>query len=81
MAKTLYVGNLAWSIGEEDLRRVFAAHVPVRSCRVIRDRLTGRSRGFGFVEIDEADVERAINVLNDAVIGGRPLQVHEAQPR
>jgi RNA recognition motif-containing protein len=48
---------------------------------VIRDRITGRSRGFGFVEVDETDAERAINGLNGAVVSGRPLLVNEAQPR
>jgi RNA recognition motif-containing protein len=78
---TLYVGNLPWSMTEEDLKRVFAAHVTVRSARVIRDRETDRSRGFGFVEVDPAEAQKAITTMNGAVIGGRPLIVNEAQPR
>jgi len=81
VTKTLYVGNLPWSLGEEDLSRAFSAHVTVQSARVITDRETGRSRGFGFVEVAEADVEKAVNAMNGAVIGGRPLIVNEAQPR
>lgn len=79
--KTLYVGNLPWSLTEEDLRQAFAAHVSVHSARVIYNRETGRSRGFGFVEVTEADAEKAITAMNGAVVGGRPLLVNEAQPR
>lgn len=53
MSKTLYVGNLPWSLREEDLKRIFAVHVPIRSVRIITDRDTGRSRGFGFVEVND----------------------------
>lgn len=81
MVKTLYVGNLPWSLTEDDLRRAFAAHVEVKSARVILDRETGRSRGFGFVEVAEEEVEKAITAMNSAVVGGRPLLVNEAQPR
>jgi RNA recognition motif-containing protein len=81
MAKTLYVGNLPWTTSEEDLRRIFAGHASVESARVIVDRETGRSRGFGFVEVADADVERAVISMNGAVIFGRPLIVNEAQPR
>lgn len=81
MIKTLYVGNLPWSLTEEELRQAFSAHVTVHAARVIYDRETGRSRGFGFVEVDEADMEKAIAALNGAVVGGRPLLVNEAQPR
>ncbi len=81
MTKTLYVGNLPWSLTEEDLLRAFSAHVTVQSARIITDRETGRSRGFGFVEVAETDVEKAINSMNGAVVGGRPLIVNEAQPR
>lgn len=81
MVKTLYVGNLPWALTEEDLSAAFAAHVEVGSARIVVDRETGRSRGFGFVEVPEADVEKAINAMNGAVVGGRPLVVNEAQPR
>lgn len=81
MVKTLYVGNLPWALTEEDLQQAFAAHANVRSARIIVDRETGRSRGFGFVEVEEADVEKAVQAMNGAVVGGRPLVVNEAQPR
>lgn len=81
MSKTLYVGNLPWSLSEDELRRTFAAHVSVESARIITDRETGRSRGFGFVEVAEADVEKALAAMNGAVVGGRPLLVNVAQPR
>jgi RNA recognition motif-containing protein len=79
--KTLYVGNLPWALTEEDLLRAFAAHVEVSSARIVVDRETGRSRGFGFVEVAEQDVEKAVTAMNGMVVGGRPLLVNEAQPR
>ncbi len=81
MTKTLYVGNLPWSISEEDLSAAFAAHVNVKSSRIITDRETGRSRGFGFVEVDDEDVERVVEAMNGAEIGGREIVVNEARPR
>jgi RNA recognition motif-containing protein len=81
LAKTLYVGNLPWSISEEELGQSFAEHVPVVSARIMTDRESGRSRGFGFVEVEDGDAERAIAAMNGAIVGGRPLVVNEAQPR
>jgi len=81
MIKTLYVGNLPWATTEEELAQAFSAHVEVRGCRIITDRETGRSRGFGFVEVDEEDVEKAIEAMNGAVVGGREISVNEAKPR
>lgn len=81
MLKTLYVGNLPWGITEEELAHAFSAYVDVRGCRIITDRETGRSRGFGFVEVDEADVEKAVSTMNGAIIGGREIVVNEARPR
>lgn len=81
MAKTLYVGNLPWATTEEDLNTLFAQVVPVRSCRIISDRETGRSRGFGFVEVDDEHVEPAVETLNGAELGGRQIVVNEAKPR
>ncbi len=81
MAKTLYVGNLPWATTEEELARAFAAHVKVLSCRIITDRQTGRSRGFGFVEVEDADAERAVAAMNGTTLEGRPLVVNEARPR
>ena len=58
--KTLYVGNLPWSTTSEELSEAFSPFVDVKSCRIITDRDTGRSRGFGFVEVDAADAERCV---------------------
>jgi RNA recognition motif-containing protein len=81
LAKNIYVGNLAWSTTDADLRNLFAEFGEVISARVISDRETGRSRGFGFVEMDDAGAAQAIQALNGKGIGGRDLKVNEAQPR
>lgn len=81
MTKTLYVGNLPWATSEEELADVFRAVAEVRSCRIITDRETGRSRGFGFVEVDEADVERCVEQMNGTDLQGRAIVVNEARPR
>jgi RNA recognition motif-containing protein len=77
----LYVGNLPWRTGDEELRELFAPIGDVHSAVVITDRETGRSRGFGFVEMDSGDAENAISELNGKDFGGRPLRVNEAQER
>ena len=79
--KRIYVGNLPWSAAEADLREFFETVGQVHSAAVITDRETGRSRGFGFVEMDDADADKAINELNGRDMGGRPLRVNEAQER
>lgn len=81
MTKTLYVGNLPWATTEEELVAAFSQYAQVVSARIITDRETGRSRGFGFVEVNEEDAENAINALNGTLLGGRPITVNEAQPR
>lgn len=81
MAKTLYVGNLPWSMSEEELADAFAQHAQVISARIITDRETGRSRGFGFVEVDDHDVEQAVEAMNGTQLGGRDIIVNEARPR
>ncbi len=81
MIKTLYVGNLPWAVTEEDLKRAFAQYAEVTSARVVTDRETGKSRGFGFVEVKEENAAAAIEALNGAEWGGRILTVNEAQPR
>lgn len=81
MTKTLYVGNLPWSISEDELAQEFSAHAEVISARVITDRETGRSRGFGFVEVPEEDAERVVSAMNGFLLGGRELTVNEAKPR
>jgi RNA recognition motif-containing protein len=82
MAKNIYVGNLAWETTHDDLLALFQEHGKVKRAQVISDKETGRSRGFGFVEMyDDAEAERAIQALNGAEFSGRPLKVNEAQPR
>jgi RNA recognition motif-containing protein len=78
---TLYVGNLPWTTTEDELRDLFAPHCAVVSTRIITDRETGRSRGFGFVEVQEGDVARAVEAINGLEVGGRALVVNEAKPR
>lgn len=79
--KKIYVGNLPWSCTETDLQDLFGTIGPVHSAAVITDRDTGRSRGFGFIEMDDGDAEKAISELNGRDMGGRPLRVNEAQDR
>ena len=79
--KKIYVGNLPWGASEADLRDFFSTVGEVHSVAVITDRETGRSRGFGFVEMDDGDADKAINQLNGRDMGGRPLRVNEAQGR
>ena len=82
MAQKLYVGNLAFSMTSEELSRIFGEHGNVVSAKVITERETGRSRGFGFVEYDNRTAgETAIRELNGKNIGGRPLVVREAEDR
>ena len=82
MARKIYVGNLPWSTTSADLEAMFAPHGAVRSAEVISDRETGRSRGFGFVEMETDDgLQAAINALNGHEINGRPLTVNEARER
>lgn len=79
--KTLYVGNLPWSTTEERLSQVFSVHGPVANCRIITDRETGRSRGFGFVEVDDSVAEGMVTALNNTSLDGRLIVVNEARPR
>ena len=79
--KKLYVGNLPWSTSEEELRQMFAEMGSVESVALITDRETGRSRGFGFVEIDDEGAQKAISELNGKDMGGRALRVNEAQDK
>lgn len=79
--KKLYVGNLPWSVTDSELEGLFADIGEVVSARVITDRDTGRSRGFGFVEMDDAGATKAISELNGKDLGGRALRVNEANER
>lgn len=76
--KKLYVGNLAWTATDNDLYTCFAVVGEVKSARVILDRASGRSRGFGFVEMDPVAADRALQELNGAPLNGRPLRISEA---
>ena len=80
MSKNLYVGNLSFSCTADDLRELFSQHGNVASAQVVSDRETGRSRGFGFVEMGDGG-EAAINALNGTDFQGRSLTVNEARPR
>jgi RNA recognition motif-containing protein len=82
MAKNIYVGNLVWECTADDLLALFQEHGKVTRAQVITDRETGRSRGFGFVEMEnDAEAQKAIDALNNAEFNGRPLTVNEARPR
>ena len=77
----LYVGNLPWSMTDSDLEKLFSDCGPVTSAKVVMDRDTGRSRGFGFVEMDRADAQNAMSKLNGHQIESRALKVNEANDK
>jgi RNA recognition motif-containing protein len=81
MQVKLFVGNLPWSVGDAQLEELFSKHGQVQSARVITDRDTGRSRGFGFVEMEVDDVAAVISATNGQEIDGRPLRVNEAEDK
>ena len=82
MGKRLYVGNLSYGVTNESLEQLFAPFGQVVSAQVVQDRDTGRSKGFGFVEMDNDNAaQQAINGLHDKEHDGRPLTVNEAKPR
>src|SRR5712691_10873622 len=82
MAKNIYVGNLSWECTADDLLALFEEHGTVARAQVITDRETGRSRGFGFVEMEhDEEAQKAIDALNGQEHQGRPLTVNEARPR
>jgi RNA recognition motif-containing protein len=76
----LYVGNLPWSIGNQELEDLFSSYGTVTSANVITDRDTNRSRGFGFVELDSGGAE-AIEAMNESEVDGRKVIVNEARPK
>ena len=81
-SKKLYVGGLPYSISDTQLEELFSAHGSVESARVITDRMTGRSKGFGFVEMSsQSEAEEAIEKLNQTDMEGRSITVNEAKPR
>lgn len=81
MTKKIYVGNLPWSATDDTIAELFGRHGEVVSARVVTDRDSGRSRGFGFVEMDGGDADTAIRALDGTDLDGRPLKVNEARPR
>jgi RNA recognition motif-containing protein len=82
VGKKLYVGNLNFQLGDADLEQMFSEYGSVQSAQVIQDRATGRSKGFGFVEMStDAEAQAAIQGLHDRDIQGRRLTVNEAKPR
>ena len=82
MGKKLYVGNLSYDVDSSQLEQLFSAHGTVESAQVISDRDTGRSKGFGFVEMaSDAEAQAAIAAMNGQEHGGRALTVNEARPK
>jgi len=76
----IYVGNISWGMSDQDLENLFAEHGTVTSAKIITDRMTNRSRGFGFVEMSDGG-EAAIEALNEAEVDGRKLVVNESRPK
>ena len=82
MSKKLYVGNLSFSVTDEELQQAFASFGTVSSARIVMDRMSGRSKGFGFVEFeDDGAADDAIGKMDGQTIGGRPVRVSEAKPQ
>ena len=78
----IYIGNLPYGISEDDLRELFASHGEVSSANIIIDRDSGRSKGFGFIEMpDKTQAESAIGAINETDVQGRNVRVNEARPR
>jgi len=82
MGKKVYIGNMSFETSQSDLESMFGAHGTVESAQIISDRATGRSKGFGFIEMSsDAEAQAAIGALDGQDCGGRPLKVNEAKPR
>ena len=81
MSKRIYVGNLSYTTTEDELEELFTTYGDVMSCTIPADRESGRTRGFGFVEMSEEDAAKAIEALAGKEFGGRDLRVSEARPR
>ncbi len=82
MSRKLYVGNLPYEVGEAELQELFSRAGSVESVTIMRDQMTGRARGFGFVEMgSDEDAQNAIRELNATQVGGRSLTVNEARPK
>jgi len=81
MAKTIFVGNLPWATTDGDLQTLFSQFGNVISARVVTDKFSGRSRGFGFVDMEDADADKAVSGLTGYKMGDRELTINEAKPR
>ena len=81
MAKSLFVGNLPWSVTEEELKTKFEEHVPVIAVRIITDKFSNKPKGFAFVEVNDDDMEKAVSAMNGQKIGDREIVVNEARPK
>ena len=79
--KSIYVGNLPWSANDEGLKAKFSEFGNVISARVVTDKISGKSKGFGFVDMEDADAAKAIEALNDKEWDGRNITVNEARPK
>ena len=78
----IYAGNLSWNLKDQDLQNLFAAHGEVSSAKIVTDKFTGRSKGFGFVEMSSDDeAKKAVDELNGKELDGRAINVSEARPR
>ena len=78
----IYIGNLSFQAGDDDLLKIFEAYGEVTSAKIIIDRMSGRSRGYGFIEMpDDGAAQKAIDELNGKEIGGRALTVNQARPK
>lgn len=78
----IYVGNLPFNLGEEDLKEIFEEYGEVASSKIIADKFSGRSKGFGFIEMEnDEEANNAIKELNNAEVGGRNIKVNESKPR
>jgi len=80
VSKTIYIGNIPWSLSEDQLKEYFSQHGQVLSARIITERATGRSKGYGFIEVSAESAEKIID-LNGTEMDGRKLVVNEAKPR
>lgn len=81
MVTTLYVGNLPWTATEEELKQLFEQQTSIAAARIVKDKMSGRSRGFGFVEVDEKDAAKVISAFNGFKMKERELVVNEARPK
>lgn len=81
MSQKLYIGNLPYRTTESDVRKFFSKFEPIHSIVLISDRETGRSRGFGFIELEDGNADAAISELSDSMFGGRNLRISRARDR